>query len=147
MRRDRLVAIGGFDERLGPGAPARGALDMDVFYRLLRSGGRLRYEPACVVRHERQTRRGRIDRRFPYGYGMGAWCALLLLDGDRYALRLLAAWVVSRAARLGRGIVARDAARVVEELLVLAGTASGVLHPLRPRRDTVRDAITGRALT
>ena len=46
--------------------PARGGLDMDLFYRVLRAGGRALYEPAgALVLHERATRAGRIARGPP----------------------------------------------------------------------------------
>lgn len=69
VRREWLTLIGGADERLGPGSRGLGAVDMDLFYRLLRAGARVRYEPAAVVLHARTTRRGPLVRRFPYGYG------------------------------------------------------------------------------
>src|SRR4051794_14334515 len=69
VRRDWFERVGGCDERLGPGAPLRGGLDMDLFYRLLRAGGRARYEPTVVVLHERATRQGMLERASDYGYG------------------------------------------------------------------------------
>ena len=42
FRREWFDRIGGCDERLGPGAPGRGGLDMDLFYRLIRAGATAR---------------------------------------------------------------------------------------------------------
>jgi len=42
VRRATFLRIGGCDERLGPGSPARGGVDMDLFYRLLRAGAHIR---------------------------------------------------------------------------------------------------------
>jgi hypothetical protein len=86
---------------------------MDLFYRLVRTGAVMKYEPAAVVYHELVTHRGRLDRRIPYGHGMGAFCTLRMLDGDRFAGRVLTVWAVSRvremlaALRAGRLRVAR----------------------------------------
>ena len=91
MRRDWFDRIGGSDDRLGPGTPGRGGLDMDLFYRALRAGGAALYEPTAVVRHERATPDGRLARRRPYGFGMGVACAIRLRTRDPYAIRLLAA--------------------------------------------------------
>jgi glycosyltransferase involved in cell wall biosynthesis len=127
VRRSWFVRIGGCDERLGPGTAGRGAVDMDLFYRLLRAGAVVRYEPACLVHHERATPAGRRARRFPYGYGMGACCAFALLDGDVFALRMLGRWLALRL----RALRGADSTGAREELLVLAGTLSGLAHPLR----------------
>ncbi|HJX27414.1 MAG TPA: glycosyltransferase [Thermoanaerobaculia bacterium] len=51
FRREALEAAGGFDPALDVGTPARGAGDLDLFHRLLRSGAVLRYEPEARVRH------------------------------------------------------------------------------------------------
>ena len=58
VRRTWFERIGGCDERLGPGAPLRGGLDMDLFRRLLRAGGRARYEPASSCCTSAQPGRG-----------------------------------------------------------------------------------------
>ena len=39
VRREWFERVGGCDARLGPGTPGQGALDMDLFYRILRGGG------------------------------------------------------------------------------------------------------------
>ncbi len=72
FRRETLDAIGGFDERLGPGTAARAGEDADVLQRALRAGARGRYEPAAVVVHRQWRSRGQALRRsFSYGLGQG----------------------------------------------------------------------------
>ncbi len=50
-RRVWLERAGLFDCQLGPGTPGRAAEDVDLLYRLLRSGARIRFEPGAVVYH------------------------------------------------------------------------------------------------
>lgn len=134
VRRAWFERVGGCDVRLGPGSPGRGAVDIDLFYRLLRAGARAGYEPALVVFHERKTRDERLARRVPYGYGMGVACAKWLREGDRCAARVLAAWVQLRAARAAGALPRRRWPVVWEELLVLGGTAQGLSHGFRTVR-------------
>ena len=131
LRREWFKRIGGCDERLGPGTAGLGALDMDLFYRVLRDGGRALYEPEAVVHHERATREARIARRWPYGYGMGAACALRLREADLYGARLLAGWLALRARVLASALLRGRAAALREEALVLGGTAAGIVYGLR----------------
>jgi GT2 family glycosyltransferase len=133
VRREWLQRVGGVDERLGPGARGLGAVDIDLFYRLLRAGAHVSYEPAAVVFHERTTRRGRLGRRVPYGHGIGAMCAVWLRRGDRYALWMLGRWLAYRVRRLLAGARRADPMPVYEELLVLLGTLRGVAHGARLR--------------
>lgn len=128
LRKDWFTKIGGCDERLGPGSPTRGGVDMDLFYRLLRAGARIRYEPDSLVYHERQTRADRLARRPMYGRGMGACCALWLRQGDFYALRVLGGWLALRARRLGRDLLRGHGLGVWEEALLLGGTVRGWLQ-------------------
>ncbi|MEX2382391.1 MAG: glycosyltransferase [Opitutales bacterium] len=50
--REVLLKIDGFDEALDTGAPLPGAGDLDIFYRVVRSGSPLVYEPRCLVFHQ-----------------------------------------------------------------------------------------------
>lgn len=133
FRKAWFERIGGCDERLGPGAPGKGALDMDLFRRLLRGGARGRYEPDAIVLHERATTAGRLARRFPYGYGMGACCVLWMRQGDAFGRHVLARWVAMRSNRLARSLVRGRWLAVREEVLVLAGTVGGIVFGLRAR--------------
>lgn len=134
VRREWFERIGGCDERLGPGAPLRGGLDMDLFYRLLRAGARARYEPGILVLHERATREGRLARRVDYGFGMAAAIAIWLRDGDRYAWRVLAAWIRMRSSLLLRAAATARWPVVHEEALVLRGTLQGLVQGLLTKR-------------
>ena len=71
FRRSALRHPDAFDVTLGPGGPAFGAEDMDAFVALVRSGGRLLYEPAALVRH-----RHRETLRRPAVAGLHLWCGI-----------------------------------------------------------------------
>ena len=133
IKRVWLERVHGCDERLGPGTRSGGGADMDLFYRLLRAGARLRYEPDILVSHERQTLAGRVSRRGVYGHGTGACCGLYLRQGDLYGLRLLGNWLWFRARRLAVAGVRREWHTVREELLVLRGTLAGLRYGARLR--------------
>ena len=134
VRRDWFEKIGGCDERLGPGAPLRGGLDMDLFHRLLRAGGDARYEPGVVVLHERATRVGRLSRRADYGYGTGAAVALWLASGDRSGWNVLGSWVRMRTELLGRSLAKGRWEGVREESIVLRATVQGLAAGVRTTR-------------
>ncbi|HEX4343215.1 MAG TPA: glycosyltransferase, partial [Verrucomicrobiae bacterium] len=51
FRKSALDELGGFDDRLGAGAPLKSGEDIDINYRILKSGHCLVYEPTAVVRH------------------------------------------------------------------------------------------------
>ena len=132
VRRSWFERVGGCDERLGPGSPGRGGVDMDLFYRLLRAGARGRYEPELLVHHEQKPREGRRSRRGAYGFGMAAACVLWLREGgDRSAAACSAAGCFSACGCSRSALVRRRWSAVYDELLVLDGTARGVVHGLR----------------
>ncbi len=134
FRREWFDRIGGCNEQLGPGAPLKGGLDMDLFYRVLRAGGRARYSPTVLVRHERTTREGRLSRRTAYGFGMAAAITFWLREGDRYAWRVLGAWILMRIALLGKALLRGRWLAVYEEALVLRGTMQGLVRGLTMTR-------------
>jgi O-antigen biosynthesis protein len=51
FRRALFDRIGGFDPALDSGTPTRGSGDLEMFFRVLKSGHALLYEPAALVRH------------------------------------------------------------------------------------------------
>ena len=130
VKREWFNKVGGCDERLGPGSPGQGGVDMDLFYRLLRAGARIRYEPESIVYHQRQNKAGRIARRWMYGHGMAACCAIWLRQNDYYACRMLGHWLGFRTRLLAAAIWRRKWMSVYEEFLVLMGSMKGLMYGL-----------------
>lgn len=81
--RAAVLRLGGFDEALGAGSPTGGGEDLDMFFRLLRAGGQLVYDPASVVWHRhRASSEGLAEQSRTYGVGLGAWIAKIACDRD-----------------------------------------------------------------
>jgi glycosyltransferase involved in cell wall biosynthesis len=120
-RRD-LFAIGGFDERDG----LLRSEDVDLGYRWLRDGRRLRYEPALVVTHHAWRTPSELqDTNRMYAFGQGVFIAKHLMAGDLYMLKLLVATLAS-------GIVA-----------TVVGKVTGQPRWSDPRRELVPHVVTG----
>jgi glycosyltransferase involved in cell wall biosynthesis len=51
FRRQVFDRIGGFDPALDVGTPTNGGGDLEMFFRVLKEGGTLVYEPSAIVRH------------------------------------------------------------------------------------------------
>jgi GT2 family glycosyltransferase len=63
-------AIGLMDEALGPGMPSGVGEDTYLFYKILKAGHRLVYEPAAYVWHRHRRTLGELRRQM-YGYSKG----------------------------------------------------------------------------
>ncbi|HET9691963.1 MAG TPA: glycosyltransferase [Acidimicrobiales bacterium] len=88
-RRQKLLELGGFDERLGPGTPTRGGEDLAAFVRLLLAGGRLATEPAALVRHNHPTEMSELTERIDgYGKGLTAMLTSVAVTDPRHALAM-----------------------------------------------------------
>jgi len=74
FRKSVLDELGGFDDRLGAGAPLKSGEDIDINYRILKSGHCLIYEPLAVVRHNhhRMTAEDVFRTRYLYSFGGAA---------------------------------------------------------------------------
>lgn len=73
VRRELLTAVGGWDERLGPGTAWPGAEDKELLVRLLQHGARVGYRPEPVVEHlQWRTRRQALRAELGYAKGAGA---------------------------------------------------------------------------
>jgi glycosyltransferase involved in cell wall biosynthesis len=70
FRTSILRSLGGFDPAIGAGSIAFGGEDLAAFFQVVRSGYKLVYEPAAIVRHLHHRDYARL-RRQVYGYGVG----------------------------------------------------------------------------
>lgn len=133
VRRSAFEAVGGFDERLGPGADVPAGEDHELVLRLLWAGWEAAFAPSAVVEHH--DRRGRVGTlRLFYGYGVGAGAVAAMarsLD-PATARRLLR----SRLWDDGAAAAARHLARRWEEpaARALAMTAGAAVGRVRARR-------------
>jgi GT2 family glycosyltransferase len=146
VRRDCFERVGGCDEHLGVGSPGKAAEDMDLFYRLLRSGATIRYEPDALVYHERTNKARRLATRWSYGFGIGAFCSLWLRRRDLYALHVLVRWLRWHCRDFTIATVRREWPEAYQGWLSLKGTVAGLTYGLRldsvehrASRDTTAD--------
>jgi GT2 family glycosyltransferase len=70
FRRKVILELGGFDRALGPGVPSAGHGDNDLFYRIIRAGYALVYEPKAMVWHyHREDYQSLVNQLTSYGSG------------------------------------------------------------------------------
>jgi len=107
LRRTAVIALGGFDTCLGPGAPLRAAEDLDSAFRLLAAGGYLVYTGSAVSYHkEWRSWNQRRGRERAYGIGAGAVFMKHLRCGDAYGAVLYAKWTWELGVRrVGAGLL------------------------------------------
>lgn len=88
--RKMLLAMGGFDRRLGAGTPLRAAEDTDLLVRASLSGFQGRYEPALVVYHHHRRRLETEVKKLYSGYacGRGALSMKTILESNAKELYL-----------------------------------------------------------
>jgi len=86
-RTSKLRDIGGFDETLRSGE------DVDLCWRLVEAGARLRYEPIAQVGHDHRTQlRDWIARKAFYG---GSAAALSIRHPDKIAPLMISGWALA----------------------------------------------------
>jgi hypothetical protein len=72
LRREVALAMGGFDERLGPGTPLGSTEGNDLVLRALRAGHAARYDPAQRIVHpDKRLTPVAVERAALYARGMG----------------------------------------------------------------------------
>jgi GT2 family glycosyltransferase len=139
LYRDVALAIGGYDERFGAGARFGAADDNDMGLRLLDAGCEVRFIPAAVVYHRAwRSSRQRVQLRWTYGRGKGAFYAKHVTRSDPYIRRRLESEVAMRVLRSISSLRASPATSAAQ-LVSLAGIIVGALEwtilvRRRPRR-------------
>lgn len=131
--RAALLAVDGFDERLGPGARFHAAEDLDLFDRLFAAGLVGRYEPAAQAVHEQwRSRRELVALDWRYGVGMGGRLAKLARTDRRRCARLVREAVWTAGLRPVLGDVARGYEfGVLTGSTRVAGTLAGFVRGTR----------------
>ncbi len=91
VRTAVLREVGGFDEALGPGTPARGGEDLAVLVELLMTGHRLGYEPDAIIKHCHRATMVELKHQL-HGYGIGftAMLTAIALRDPRHFIGLAA---------------------------------------------------------
>ena len=94
FRRSVFEEVGLFSEDLGPGTPARAADDNDAFYRILRAGYRIVFDPSRIVWHShRRDDKGLEKVLLDYTISSFAFVTRCLVrDRDWSALRIASWW-------------------------------------------------------
>jgi GT2 family glycosyltransferase len=97
FRTDVLRSMGGFDDSLGVGTPARGGDDLAAFYDIIRAGHRRVYEPAALVHHHHHVDSAAVRRlAYSYGIALSAYLTRAVVEEPRA--------LVEMAARLPGGV-------------------------------------------
>jgi glycosyltransferase involved in cell wall biosynthesis len=125
VRTDVVRALGGWDERLGPGSPGRAAEDLEFIDRLMATGAVVGYEPRAVVRHDWHLLEHRSRARWNYRFGFGAVVGMRLAQRDRFAVRLLTGYLRDALA------VPDDPKDLFERTWTLAGLVPGMRYGWR----------------
>lgn len=94
FRRSVFPIVGLFDEALDCGTPARAGGDTDMFYRLLRQGYKVCYEPTAIAWHKHRQEMHELRKQL-YGYSIAVYAFLtkcLVEYHDWSAIRVGLSW-------------------------------------------------------
>jgi GT2 family glycosyltransferase len=125
IERSALEAVGGFDPRLGAGAPFPAADDNDLGFRLLEAGYRIVYVEDAVLYH----RAWRAGWQYPlvrwrYGQGKGGFYAKHRAASGGHMARRATRDVTHRLRRLPK-LAVRQPVRAAGDLFYIAGIIAG----------------------
>lgn len=113
FRRDLLKRLGGFDEALDTGPPLPGGGDLDIFYRVVRAGYPLVYEPRCLVRHRHRRAYAQLRRQY-WTWGLGFMAFLMKshasdVEGRSRIRSTVAWWFPYQGGKLCKSLLRRHA--------------------------------------
>jgi glycosyltransferase involved in cell wall biosynthesis len=100
FRTDVVKNLGGFDEALDTGRSLPGGGDLDMFYRIIRAGHPLVYEPRFLIFHEHRREMKALRFQYRRSWGFGFMCYVtkcLRTDPERRVnlTRLVVWWFVN----------------------------------------------------
>jgi glycosyltransferase involved in cell wall biosynthesis len=109
FKTEVIRRMGGFDEALDTGSAVPGGGDLDIFYRIVRAGHILVYEPRFLVFHQHRREMRELRRQYRRSWGLGFMCYLskcLKSDPERRRnlRRLIVDWFADRMIGLPRQV-------------------------------------------
>ena len=122
VRRDALVALGGFDEAMRVGE------DVDFVWRLSEVGWSVRYEPSVTVSHPARVRLHEAWLRQRFDYGTSA-AALAQRHGAAVAPLAVSPWSALAWTLAGLGAPVTGTALAAGTTALLAPRLEGMEHP------------------
>jgi GT2 family glycosyltransferase len=128
FRRDALMVLGGFDVALDTGAALPGGGDLDIFYRVIRAGFPLAYEPRYLVFHQHRRELAELRRQYGRSWGLAfmAFVAKWSRADRAYRAkwrRLMAWWFAHELKQLVKSLIGHHA---VPPQILLAELCGGV---------------------
>jgi len=141
LRREVLLDLGGFDEALDTGPPLPGGGDLDIFYRAVRAGHLLVYEPRMLVFHKHRREAEALRRQYwSWGEGFMAFVEKTYRTDppQRSKLRRLVRWwFADQLGSLQRSLRGRSPLSPRLALAELAGGVVGLTGAYRRSRRRV----------
>jgi O-antigen biosynthesis protein len=144
-RRELFARIGEFDPALDVGTVTQGGGDLDMFFRVLKSGQMLVYEPAAIVWHRHRQTRAELKQQIASNgvgfYSFLARTASAYREERKGVLRF--AWWWFKTWNLRRWLISYvRPGRLPRELITaeLAGSVRGLFRYSKAKREAARIA-------
>jgi glycosyltransferase involved in cell wall biosynthesis len=130
FQRSLLLHLGGFDEALDTGAPLPGGGDLDIFYRVMRAGYTIAYEPRYAVFHEHRETMAQLRRQF-WTWGLGFMTFLVKTRRTDPPMRerqvaMLRWWFGDQLRKLFRGLLTLQMEQARFAFAELTGALQGL---------------------
>ena len=131
FRRSVLLELGGFDEALDTGKPLPGGGDLDIFYRVVRAGYPLVYEPRYLIYHQHRREMKQLQHQYwTWGLGLMAF-VVKSFQVDRSQrlklLQLMAWWLKNQLWQLQQSLTGQHVLPIGMVLAEFWGGMVGVL--------------------
>jgi mycofactocin system glycosyltransferase len=128
-RRSAILGVGGFDETMQSGE------DVDLCWRLIEAGARLRYEPIALVAHDHRTQlRGWLARKAFYG---GSAAPLSVRHPDKTAPVVISGWALMAWILMALGTSLSQLASIVVAVL----TGRRIAKAMRSAETSLADVL------
>jgi GT2 family glycosyltransferase len=128
FQRHLLLELGGFDEALDTGKPLPGGGDLDIFYRVIRAGYPLVYEPQYLIYHQHRRELSQLQHQY-WTWGLGFMSFVIKsfqVDPSQRAklLQLIAWWLKNQLWQLQQSLTGQH---VLSPAMVLAEFWGGII--------------------